>query len=197
VSQAQSQLYAEYEGAVALVHAYLATSLDEARFLSVGGPAESVKAVLAGLASGGRVTLFRKIEGVDLQHRHRGSAGAIIHADSIKLHLLARRLPCGQSHGILYPDTGPTEARYAFTLLLPKAREDDAPLALLRMIDARTTVPLHPSWAAWLWGLLDQEDLLAQLSGVGDWMGWDVRWSDSTLPRRVTEAVKDHTLRVA
>lgn len=192
---AQSLLYAEYEGAVALVHACLATSLDEARFLSVGGPAESVKAVLAGLASGGRVTLFRKIEGVDIQHRHRGSAGAI-HADSTKLHLLARRLPCGQTHGILYPDTGPTEARYAFTLLLPKAREEEAPLALLRMIDARTTVPLHPSWASWLWGLLDQDGLLAELSGAGDWIGWDVRWSDSTLPRCVTEAVKDHTLRV-
>jgi hypothetical protein len=46
-----SPLYAEHEGATVLVHAYLSTPSDEARLLSVGGPAEAVKAVLAGLVS--------------------------------------------------------------------------------------------------------------------------------------------------
>ena len=61
-------LYAEFRGAIALVHASLTTAFDDARLLSFGGPAESVKSVLAGLLQGGRLTLFRKTEVTDPRH---------------------------------------------------------------------------------------------------------------------------------
>jgi hypothetical protein len=54
-------LYAEFEGAVSLVESYLANPYDEVRFLSIGGPAEAVKAVLAAAKlKGNRLSLFRR-----------------------------------------------------------------------------------------------------------------------------------------
>jgi hypothetical protein len=183
-------LYAEHEGATALVHGYLATPTDEARFLSVGGPAEAVKSVLAGLASGHRVPLFRRTE------TGRTQPGVLV-PDGTRWRLEARRLPCGQVHGLLYPSPGQEEAGSRFTLLLPRAQEAEAPMHLLRLLDARTTLPLHPSWAPWLWGLCEREDWLTPLTGEGSWTGWDVHWSESSLTEQVSKAIVLRALRVA
>ena len=185
-----SLLYAEHEGATVLVHAYLATPGDEARLLSVGGPAEAVKAVLAGLASGHKVPLFRRT-GTGRVH-----AGALI-PDGTAWRLDTRRLPCGQVHGLLYPHPTGEEVGSRFTLLLPCVREAEAPMYLLRQLDARTTLPLHPSWASWLWELCEREEWLTPLTGEGGWIGWDVQWSDATLTERVSKAILLRALRVA
>jgi hypothetical protein len=185
-----SPLYAEHEGATVLVHAYLSTPSDEARFLSVGGPAEAVKAVLAGLASGHRVPLFRRTED------GRAPAGALV-PDGTPWRLEARRLPCGQVHGLLSPRPACEEAGSRFTLLLPRGKEAEAPRHLLRLLDARTTLPLHPSWAPWLWELCEREEWLTRLTGEGEWTGWDVQWSEPTLTERVSTAIFRRALRVA
>jgi hypothetical protein len=176
-------LYADYEGACALLHSYLASATDDIRFLSAGGPAEAVKAVLAGLAQGSRVTLFRR---TDTKRQFVG----YLHGDpTLTWRIQARRLPCGQVHGLLSPNTNPQAARTDFTLLLPRAQEGEAPRHLLRLIDTRTTIPLHPSWAPWLWQRCEEEDWLTPLSGEGGWIGWDVHWSESALTHQVTDAI--------
>ena len=115
--------------------------------------------------------------------------------DHTKYHFITRRLPCGQSHGLLYPDPAIGDTKHAFTLLLPKARE--AAAALLRMVDQRTTIPLHPSWASWLWTFLEEHDHITHLVGTGDWIGWDIHCPESELQAAVPEAIKTRTLLIA
>ncbi len=181
-------LYAEHQGATALVNAYLATESDEARLLSVGGPAEATRAVVAALASGYQLALFQLHDGT------REEVTVLSPSAGTKWHLAIRRLPCGQVHGLLYPQTGASIARYHFTLLLPRAEQSTAPAHLLRMIDARTTLPLHSTWAPWLWALAKDFGWLLALQGNGPWVGWDVTWDDRRLQQAVIGALEDHAL---
>jgi hypothetical protein len=190
VSTPPSHLYADYEGASALVHAYLADDINQLRLLSLGGPAEAVRAVMAAAAHGWSLTLSHR------NLRGRQPAG-YLHGRGTPLHLLSRKLPCGYIHGVLYPQMTPAETRTAFSLLLPKAQEPEAPAYLLRLLDARTTTPLHPSWAAWVWDVFTTEEWLTPLSGQGPWMGWDVSYQESVLAEHLTRAIKARALRVA
>ena len=191
-----SYLYAECQGAIALVHAYLATAVEDLRFLSIGGPTEAVQAVIAGALQGERITLFRKTESADPLERHRAHSGWLAPPRSGG-RSLTRRLPCGQSHGLYYPDASPETTRDTFSLILPAEERPEAPAALLRLLDRRTTLPLHPSWAAWLWDHLEAEDALTPLHGEGPWIGWDLRLDPKALTAGVTQAIKQRRLAVA
>jgi hypothetical protein len=94
------------------------------------------------------------------------------------------------------PDTSVATARSQFTLLLPQSEEAEAPSRLLRLLDARTMLPLHPTWASWLWKLCEELDWLTALQGEGGWMGWDVQWTERTLQEQLTEAIQTRALRV-
>lgn len=185
-----ARLYAEHEGASALVHAYLTDDINQLRLLSLGGPAEAVRAVMAAAAQGWSLTLSHR----DLQGRQ--PAGSL-HARGTPLHLLSRKLPCGYIHGLLYPQMLAAETRSAFSLLLPKVEEPQAAAYLLRLLDARTTTPLHPSWATWAWDVFTTEEWLTPLSGQGPWMGWDVHYQGSVLSDRLIRAIKARALCVA
>ncbi len=190
-------LYADFEGAVSLVESYLANPYDEVRFLSIGGPAEAVKAVLAAAKlKGNRLSLFHPKEHAILHQRGRETIGPL-HATATPSRLLCKRLPCGQAHGVLYPDTTPSETPYEFSLVLPKAEEATAPERLLRLIDARTSLPLHPSWAGWLWHYLDENADITPMSGSGHWVGWEIHWNEQQVTQELTEAVKARTLEIA
>jgi hypothetical protein len=190
-------LYADHEGAVALVHAYRTNGRDEVRFLSVGGAAEVVKAVLSGLRISRTLTLIERTEETDPRRPSRRLVGSLTLAEDSPTRQLIRRLPCGAAHGILYPDPAATGTPQQFTLILPESQRANAPRLLLRYIDHRTTLPLHPSWADWLWRLFDDEAYLEPLQGTGSWIGWDVSWSDAVLRDRLTEAIKKRALTVA
>ena len=190
-------LYAEYEGAVSLVESYLVDPYDEVRFLSIGGPAEAVKAVLAAAKlKGNQLILFHPKAHASLDRCGREYVGPL-HATTTPSRLLCKRLPCGQAHGVLYPDTIPSETPDAFSLVLPKTEEATAPERLLRLIDARTTLPLHPSWTGWLWRFLDENADITPLSGAGHWVGWEIHWNEQQVTQELTEAVKARTLKIA
>lgn len=189
-------LYADFEGAVSLVESYLVDDYDEVRFLSLGGPAEVVKAVLAAAKlPGSRLTLFRPKAPGSLHQRGREYVGPLL-ATATPSRLLCKRLPCGQVHGVLYPDTTPSETPRAFTLVLPKAEEASAPERLLRLIDARTTLPLHLSWAGWVWRFLEESGDITPLNGIGHWVGWEIRWNDRQMTQELAEAEKAHRLEI-
>jgi hypothetical protein len=189
-------LSVECQGAIALVHAYLATPFEDLRFLSIGGPTEAVQAVIAGALQGERLTLFRKTESPDPLERHRAHAGWLT-PPRIGGRCLTRRLPCGQCHGLYYPNISPETTRDNFSLILPAVERPQAPAALLRLLDRRTTLPLHPSWAAWLWDYFDAEDALTPLHGEGPWIGWDFHLDSKALTAAVTSAIKQRRLGVA
>jgi hypothetical protein len=100
-------------------------------------------------------------------------------------------------HGLYVADSSPGVAPRRFSLLLPAAQVDDAPARLLRAIDARTPVPLRPSWAPWLWHHLEAEEALIPLHGEGPWLGWDVHYNAERLATAVTTAVRQGALPIA
>jgi len=177
-------------GAEALVHASLSTREGDLRFLSIGGPAEAVKAILAALGSRQSVRLFRRETGgwVD--------AGWLV-TGLVTYRTLTRKLPCGQIHGLLYPETAlPGSRSPGFTLLLPDVQQAEAETRFASFLDMRTPLPLHPSWAPWLWTTFQAEGWLIPLEGEGPWVGWEVRWEEEPLTMLVTEAVQAGALRV-
>jgi hypothetical protein len=183
------------------VHAYRATACDEVRLLSVGGAAEAVKAVLSGLRTSGQLTLLHRTARTDPRRPTRSLCGSLTFTPDSPSHLpsrqLIRRLPCGAAHGLLYTDPAPTESPDRFALLLPESQRADAARFLLHYLDARTTLPLHPSWATWLWHLFDAECYLEPLLGAGPWIGWDVSWSEAALGERLREAIATRELTIA
>ena len=190
-------LYADHEGALALIHGYrFSPGREEIRFLSIGGPPEVVKAVLSGLRISGRLTIIQRTEEADPRHPSRRLICTLQFAQDFPSRQLIRRLPCGAAHGVLYPDPVPTETTECFTLILPEAQRPNAASLLLRSIDRRTTFPLHCSWADWLWRVFEDEAYLEALEGTGPWIGWDVRWSEATLRNRLTRDIKKHQLTV-
>jgi hypothetical protein len=56
----------------------------------------------------------------------------------------------GGYHGLLLPELALFSAERPDFLLLPRV-EDDAANLHYRFLDHRVTLPLHPSWADWLW----------------------------------------------
>jgi len=179
-----------HEGAEALCHAYLSTSWGDLRFLSVGGPAEAVKAVLAALGRRQSLSL----------HRHTGpgwtSAGWLF--ANGKHRILTRKLPCGQVHGVFYAETAlPGSRSQGFTLLLPEALKAEAVVRFYRHLDLRTPLPLHPSWAPWLWETFQVRGWLRPLEGEGPWLGWEVSWEEELLQKLAAEAVRVGVLQVS
>lgn len=192
-------LHAECRGATALVHGYLATPGDALRFLSLGGATEAVHAILATLLQPGAtepITLIRRAD-ADLPSRRGWHKVGVLSSEAIPARRIVRRLPCGQVHGLYVADCSPTASPHRFSLLLPAAQTEEAPVRLLRAIDARTPVPLRSSWAPWLWHHLDAEEALLPLQGEGPWLGWEVLHDDEGLAKAVRAALVQGALPIA
>ncbi len=103
------------------------------------------------------------------------------------------RLPvCGGWHALVYT----TLAEYAtereqFLLLAP--HEADAPQLHHRFLDRRSSLPLHHSWASWLWqrGLAQEEIVPLQTAGL---VAYDCRPNAAALQADLTHAVAAGTL---
>ena len=111
--------------------------------------------------------------------------------------MLLKKLPCGQAHGILYPNLDPAESQHHFTVVLPTEERPSGPARLLALLDARTTLPLHPSWSTWVWARFLHHKLLTPLEGHGPWAGWEIRWDEALLRQEIQDALRHHTLPVA
>ncbi len=78
------------------------------------------------------------------------------------------RLPSSAAyHGMLVPDLGSYACERPDFLLLARA-ESEAPALHYRFLNRRVDLPLHPSWAAWLWdrGLASGETEALHAAGI-------------------------------
>jgi hypothetical protein len=180
-----------HEGAEALGHAYLQVPDGPLRFLSLGGPTEAVKAVLAALATQREVACYRS----NGRGRHTDTRWLFTGPEGHRT--LVRKLPSGQVHGILYPeDALPGSPGSTFTLLLPEPRRTEAAACFFRLLAMRTPLPLHPSWAGWLWATFEAQQWLTALEGVGPWIGWEAAWEEKALVDLVRKALRKGGLAV-
>lgn len=120
--------------------------------LSMLGNQQSVRAIWARLVKG-------EIAYLAADERAPGSQSWLAREAWGTWHLYRGRLPSGSAyHGLLVPDLASYTNDKRDFLLLPRG-EEEAPMLHYRFLNRRLDLPLHPSWADWLWrrGLNSEE----------------------------------------
>jgi len=147
----------------AAVDAY-ALDASELWFLSMLGNQQSVRAVWARLVKGeGAYLADDQFSG--------GRASWLAREARREWRLHTARLPgTGAYQGMLVPDAALYATERREFLLLARS-EEEAPLLHFRFLNRRLELPLHPSWAPWLWerALHSGEALPLESFGVRAW----------------------------
>ncbi|MCC6387415.1 MAG: hypothetical protein IT302_08540 [Dehalococcoidia bacterium] len=111
-------------------------------FLSMLGHQQSVRAIWARLVKGEYGFLSGDVDGASLPLA-REAWGT--------WRFSGMRLPSGASyHGMLVPEVATYNSDRSDFVLLVRDRDDPARLHF-RFLNRRLELPLHPSWATWLW----------------------------------------------
>ena len=157
-------------------------------FLSLLGNQQSVRALWARLVKGETAYLSEDELG--------GGSSCWLASEAWGIwRFYAARLASGAAyHGMLVPEV----AAYAcdrgdFPLLA--RNEEEAPALHYRFLNRRLDLPLHPSWAAWLWerGLNDGDVEALESAGVH---AYRCRPDPSSLQEDISQAVRCRALEV-
>lgn len=147
--------------------------LETVCLLSIGGYQAAVKGIVANLVEGYGVA----IQAGEEHWLNRGDFGYKI---------LLKRLPSGLAHALVFPKpalarNGDEEAGNRFFVFA----QDGADVARLffRHLDNRTELPLHPSWAEWLWGVFSRQQgwLTELVTLAGDRRGYSFNFNHAQL----------------
>jgi len=129
-------------------------------FLSLLGHQQAVKSIWARLLKGEVATLNDDASGVT-------SWCVLATGESGSWQLLTASLPGSAGyHGVLVPAIARAGADGTEFVLLPRA-EDDAATLHYTFLNRRMNLPLHPSWADWLWSRAVEHGDAVELDAVG------------------------------
>ncbi len=136
-----------------------ARSENELWFLSMLGHQQAVRAIWARLVKG--ETGF--LSGTDLG----GEPTPLAREAWGTWRFTGMRLPSGSAyHGMLIPAIAAYVTDRLYFLLLVREQDDAAQLHF-RFLARRLDLPLHPSWAEWLWRRGLENDEVEQLESIG------------------------------
>ena len=136
-----------------------ARSENELWFLSMLGHQQAVRAIWARLVKGEAGFLSGTELGGEPMSLAREAWGT--------WRFTGMRLPSGSAyHGMLIPEIAAyVTSRLDFLLLVRE--QDDAAQLHFRFMARRLDLPLHPSWAEWLWRRGLESDEVEQLESIG------------------------------
>jgi hypothetical protein len=157
-------------------------------FLSMLGSQQAVKAIWARLVKGETVNLAEDEFG-------GGTPCWLAREAWGTWRFYSARLPSGSAHhGILVPGLAAYSGERQEYLLVVRD-EADAPALHYRFLNRRLDLPLHASWASWLWkrGLSNGEIEALESFGV---LGYYCRPDTPALQRDITQDVSDRVLGV-
>ncbi len=158
-------------------------------FLSLLGHQQSVKAIWARLLKHEVATVNGDASGVP-------SWCALATEETGSWHLLTASLPGSAGyHGMLVPTIARATGDGTSFLLLPRAQDDVAALHYT-FLNRRLDLPLHPSWAAWLWTRALRHGDAEELDAVGV-SAYHCQPDVEVLAHDLCAAVKAGVLRVA
>jgi hypothetical protein len=128
-------------------------------FISMLGHRQAVRAIWARLIKGEACYLGSS--------EASGEAMPLAHEAWGTWRFTGMRLPSGAAyHGMLIPDLAAYATDRRDFLLLVR-EQDDATHLHYRFLTRRVDLPLHPSWAEWLWRRGMERDEVEQLESVG------------------------------
>lgn len=136
-----------------------ARSEDELWFVSMLGHQQAVRAIWARLVKGEAAYLSETELGGEPVPLAREAWGT--------WRFSGMRLPSGSAyHGMLVPEVAAYAADRRDFLLLARQRDEEAHLHY-RFLNRRLDLPLHPSWAEWLWRRGLENGEVEPLTSVG------------------------------
>ncbi|MBA4179662.1 MAG: hypothetical protein C0506_03645 [Anaerolinea sp.] len=164
-----------------------ARSDDELWFVSMLGHQQAVRAIWARLVKGEAAYLSETELGgepVPLAHEAWGT-----------WRFSGMRLPSGSAyHGMLVPEVAAYAADRRDFLLLGRQPDEEAHLHY-RFLNRRLDLPLHPSWAQWLWRRGVENGEIEELVSVG-LRAFRCRPEPDALREDIGDAVRRHLLAV-
>ena len=155
---------------------------ETAYFVSVCGYQATVKGIIANF-----------LERQDLHINLGGTLYYLSRADH-GYKMIVKKMPSGLIHGVLFP-----------RLALPKNKEDeqnsffiftehkkDIPSLFYLHLDERIEIPMHPSWANWLWQVFEEkEDWLFELNTLlGSFHGYLFKFNPKQLQDIISTAIR-------
>jgi hypothetical protein len=126
--------------------------------VSLVGGASAVRAIWANLVQGEQANIRRDNEALGFNHCLPRDG---IHWKSFQSHLPAE----GASHLLVLPDRAASSSDHSDFVLVPRATDDVAVLNY-SYLQQRLRLPLHSSWADWLWERARDSTEAVQLEGV-------------------------------
>jgi len=159
--------------------------LDTVYFMSICGYQATVKGIIANLLKSYGVSVELEIEGEEY-YLDRSSLGYKV---------LTKKLPSGLLHAVLFPKLAlpkNDEERQNSFYIFNRDKQDILSL-FYRHLDEKTDIPLHPSWAEWLFRLFEeQEDWLMELNTlVGAYRGYSFEFNPKKLHDLISEALRN------
>ena len=151
-------------------------------YMSIGGYQATVKGIIANLLDNYGISV--EVDG-NSHYLTRASFG---------YKALLKKLPSGLVHAVLFPKLAlpksDDENQDSFFIMTD---ERDKVLTLFfRHLDEKTDIPLHPSWASWLWKTFGSQEgwLLAAQTIVGSFEGYYFEFNHENLYDLVSEAIR-------
>ena len=170
-------------------------STDTLWFLSMVGAQTALKAIAAALLKQSPAAAHL-IEGAEGMALSGGYQTCNIPPETIGSWTnRIKRLPVGHGHHCLVYTKFAEYANERDDFLLLARDQDSPPDLHYRFLDRRCPLPLHPSWAGWLWqrGLRNGEVQLLESSGI---TAYRCKPNFVELQEALSEAVEDGLLRV-
>lgn len=155
---------------------------EQVYFLSVAGYQTAVKGILANFLEHNRLNLM--IEGrIHYIQRYFES-----------YFLKVKKLPSGYSHGLAFlktvrPEQMEDNSDHEFMVI--SNQPDQIKSLFYKHLQARTEIPLHPSWAEWLWRLHEAKEWLVKLQTlIGSYQGYLVCLEPEELQAEIAQAIR-------
>ena len=151
-------------------------------FMSVCGYQVTVKGIIANLLENYSISI--EIDGIE-HDLIRSETGYKVQT---------KKLPSGLVHAVVIPKlavpNNDEEEKNRF-FVITKEHQDLLTL-FFRHLDEKTEIPLHPSWASWLWRTFKkQDDWLHELHTMaGDFTGYLFNYQPTELHDLIAEAIK-------
>jgi hypothetical protein len=151
-------------------------------FMSVAGYQATVKGIIANLLDNYGISV--EVDGNN-HYLTRGNFG-------YKAQL--KKLPSGLVHAVVFPRLAlpKSDAEGQDTFFILADNRDEVLTLFFRHLDERTDIPLHPSWANWLWKAFEQQEgwLLEAQTIVGSFEGYLFEFNHEELYDLLSEAIR-------
>lgn len=149
-------------------------------FLSIAGYHAAVKGILANLLENSTISI--EVDGNSLYLTRAGFG----------YKAMVKKLPSGLVHAVLFPKLAlpnPEEASSRFFIVT--AKKEELLTLFFRHLDERTDIPLHPSWAGWLWKTFEAQEgwVFETETIVGSYQGYLFEFHHRKLHDLVSEAI--------